>query len=739
MSFQKLILTIDRSTGNALRDFSSSVLFNLPDLKQSDQLDIDFRLVDPTRSASQPWRYLDLTDYTVRAAIGVPGNAFTSGTFLTSYDGTDSATPLSFFATPSQLETNLNAIASIDAAGGVTVSGGMGSPYKITFNDVGAREIIGFDTDKIFPRATAQSFILTEGDVSTRQVQFVSLSREPATVSDDFTDLPAASASVTVISEGGSGSNEIVELDLSDPEPYAGVYRIIIDSETSAIIDFDADAETIQGILETMVAVGTDNVTVTGVFPVFTIEFIGSLSDTDIGAISLDVSSLKVAIGKRGVLDLDQSGIYELLADGSSAQAKLEIEVLDLDEKVFTACQLDVTIINDILYNSPIPSSNPRYLSDFVSYRVQAPTPERQQRARLNINAESPEGAQAKVDGLEDSLGSAAFSNVEDFATPASVEAQLLAEGIDLTNGIFAGSAGQFGNITNYDASAAPNFPLGLNLADSSLGSGIYWPDVGFLAYIEAGGVPGSSYIGMGNVDQVSINSAVYVSGGVYNDYLYSNAGALGIDMASQLLIKGSDGSYTVDWSNRNLYNSYGNYSVDWEFCSLHDPYGTYSIDWGNRYMVDTSGGYCIDWGNRQLLDPSFGTVVAQWGTGTFFEADYIYGINGSLGIDFTNSALMDASTKTLDWYARTLLDGTGSNVSADWGYRQLIASDGSIAMDWTLAEPDFPNGLITSKSAPASSDPGNPGQMVFTDDYIYRCFASGDWRRSGVTYHSSY
>lgn len=44
-----------------------------------------------------------------------------------------------------------------------------------------------------------------------------------------------------------------------------------------------------------------------------------------------------------------------------------------------------------------------------------------------------------------------------------------------------------------------------------------------------------------------------------------------------------------------------------------------------------------------------------------------------------------------------------------------------------------------TSVPAPSASDPGEAGQMIFTDTYTYRCFGSGDWRRTPVTYTGGY
>lgn len=42
---------------------------------------------------------------------------------------------------------------------------------------------------------------------------------------------------------------------------------------------------------------------------------------------------------------------------------------------------------------------------------------------------------------------------------------------------------------------------------------------------------------------------------------------------------------------------------------------------------------------------------------------------------------------------------------------------------------------IRVSGSAPAATDAGTAGDMRFDDDYIYRCFGSGDWRRTPVIY----
>jgi hypothetical protein len=58
---------------------------------------------------------------------------------------------------------------------------------------------------------------------------------------------------------------------------------------------------------------------------------------------------------------------------------------------------------------------------------------------------------------------------------------------------------------------------------------------------------------------------------------------------------------------------------------------------------------------------------MAQWSNNNYFETNLIYGSNGSIGVDLASGELEDGYTASLNWL-----------------YRQLIASDGSVNLDWS-------------------------------------------------------
>ena len=87
----------------------------------------------------------------------------------------------------------------------------------------------------------------------------------------------------------------------------------------------------------------------------------------------------------------------------------------------------------------------------------------------------------------------------------------------------------------------------------------------------------------------------------------------------------------------------------------------------GISLIVDSSYLNSIDATNRQLYAQDGTTVVAQWSNQYNFEANAIFGIGGSFGIDVANSKLMDGFAHTLDWSARTLHDASGNPI-AKWG-----------------------------------------------------------------------
>lgn len=152
-------------TGPALIDFSWRVS-SVPNLNY---LAFAISDVEQTRiSGEVPW-------------------GFSSGTFALAFDGEITA-PIAYDATPAEVQAALNAVPAISAAGGVTVSAGMPPAvgasatapettprYIVSFNNLGARDLIEVDGGNLDRRADAAVNETMVGDPGTASVQAIEI------------------------------------------------------------------------------------------------------------------------------------------------------------------------------------------------------------------------------------------------------------------------------------------------------------------------------------------------------------------------------------------------------------------------------------------------------------------------------------------------------------------------------------------------------------------------------------
>ena len=249
--------------------------------------------------------------------------------------------------------------------------------------------------------------------------------------------------------------------------------------------------------------------------------------------------------------------------------------------------------------------------------------------------------------------------------------------------------------------------------------------------------------IGLGNVDNTAdaSKSVAFATGATTAD----NADA--IYDGSTYVSTGSifDGTQGDVFSARNLYNAAGAYSYTYEdIATLFDGSGGYvneSIfsDNANTAVYEATGTYQLS----SLFDGSGGNVDraakadAGWDSvasvySTFGGAAFA-GIPFYAGGNYTGDGLQAAYASTCYTAEKTsggandlssLFDGSGG-----WVDNANAAEFSSVANRVRTVNGDAPN----------ATDPGVAGTMVFTDTYTYRCFASGDWRRTPVTYTGGY
>lgn len=347
-----LNLYVDQAGGKLVSGFSSTKQASLQSFVFGDSIPVNVRVLDS--GTSRVWDDADLTNKTIRIAVGTPGGNPTSGTFTITYAG-DTTSALNYNATAAQVQTALNLLASIIAAGGVSVTSTQTGVYKITFDSAGARSAFSIDSTILYPSTEANALVAVEGDVSTREVVLVTLETQPASYVELTTNLDSAAVSVSTIREGATGVGDIQQFAFS-PVPYDGTYTITIGSETTNAISYNATAAVIQSALESLAGIGVGNVTVSGSLPSYTASFAASLED--VSEMTVAVDGLSVPTGKKGNLNLNTTGIVELLNGSTSANATFEVEIYDtVSSTSFTPVQTACTVKEDVTGNTPASST----------------------------------------------------------------------------------------------------------------------------------------------------------------------------------------------------------------------------------------------------------------------------------------------------------------------------------------------------------------------------------------------
>ena len=151
----------------------------------------------------------------VEVAIGTPDSPPTSGAFTLTF-GADTTSSLAYNITGANLQTALNALASITAAGGVTVTQDSGL-YIVAFNSVGARSLITFNKGTLAPAVLDTNNVLEvqAGDASTQEIQIVILKKGYLSYSSDFAPDANGSIAASDIQTGTTSLPQITRITIT--------------------------------------------------------------------------------------------------------------------------------------------------------------------------------------------------------------------------------------------------------------------------------------------------------------------------------------------------------------------------------------------------------------------------------------------------------------------------------------------------------------------------------------------
>lgn len=171
---------------------------------------------------------ISLTGWSLRAALG---NGFllpVAGTWTITF-GANTTAVIPFNPTAAEIETALNAIASIVGAGGVQVEGENGF-FTIVFGSNGDRDLLVGNITNLAPLSVADFGVLIEGTAGRAEVQVLRLVQNPGAFTSLTVQSDTPAAGVLLLQTGSGGFNAKVRVSLtmrsSGLLQTGGIYRI---------------------------------------------------------------------------------------------------------------------------------------------------------------------------------------------------------------------------------------------------------------------------------------------------------------------------------------------------------------------------------------------------------------------------------------------------------------------------------------------------------------------------------
>lgn len=418
-----LTLWIDSAKNSLMSGWQTSSNAVTPTLKQGDTLGIELHWVRAVESAGTVMEEIAWSpSATMTLAVGNVDALPTFGSYTLTFGG-DETTPLAFNATASQVQTALNALASITAVGGITVST-QGKTFRIVFNTAQVLvDTLGYGDNDLFPSTSIGIVPARVGTATVKPIYHLSLKQSPAAATETFTNQDDATATVTVVKTAAfTGDRKIWRLAIS-PAPKEGSFNLSyeVGGVQNAGITLQPTASA-QDVADGLNSLTTFNagwfVTKSGQYSwdISTTANYSNLTADDGGLISFNA--------KYCELSLNSVDMENLLGGKASVNATLELEVIQSGIRQ-TLIQTPVRIVNDLIDESNytiVERGEVMPVESVVRYDTsQALTTPQKETARTNINALSSgdsvfttlQSAVAGFEGRTTALEGVALSNDE--------------------------------------------------------------------------------------------------------------------------------------------------------------------------------------------------------------------------------------------------------------------------------------------------------------------------------------
>lgn len=246
-----LKLFIDPKSNTAYPSFDSGTSIAQPAFYFGDTTQVEIYLVESINSVRS---FIDFpASPTIKVAVGEIDTAPSAGTFTLTF-GANTTSALSYSITAADMQTALNALASVTSAGGVTVSL-IGNNYAIKFNTNGARTDITSDGSGLIPLSSSQVTILQQGTSVLPEIALVHLQVLVAGYTNTFTAGDSPAGTVSTIS---SWANNRVNYKLKLTNCLRGTFTLTYQrtgsnaTVTTPAISYNATAQEVSTSLDSV-------------------------------------------------------------------------------------------------------------------------------------------------------------------------------------------------------------------------------------------------------------------------------------------------------------------------------------------------------------------------------------------------------------------------------------------------------------------------------------------------------
>jgi len=320
-------LFIDVKSGLAYPTFSSTSPVSNPSFYLGDLAKLQVFFIEETGLGTYPRQEVaGLGTPGIRVAVGKIDASPTSGHFTLTFGG-NTTNVMDYNTTAAFMETKLNQLASIDAAGDVTVSK-IGDNYVIKFVTNGSRGLFTGDASALIPLSSVGISVLQEGDATKPEIVLVHLQQNVAALATSFSALSASTASITTLS-AWDGSRAVYRLAIS-PDPKSGTFNLAFNALTGT------DVSTAS------IAVGSTGLDVQNALSInaladkVTVQQVGAFAydiavtvQPDTSGLTANSSGLLSFAGFQGDLDLNTANAISYLDGAESIETTLEVEISD--------------------------------------------------------------------------------------------------------------------------------------------------------------------------------------------------------------------------------------------------------------------------------------------------------------------------------------------------------------------------------------------------------------------------